>query len=293
MMVVAGTLLAEMPTYHSPHSIDEDFTTWLRRHDLTRRDGYWLADRRDPVPLDTHTWKNYEKTGEPNSTIVSEDFDRVLFPASGMVTLWGYWTSAAHRLEEVCNLRSALVSPQQSSALLRALQSADDHHDYIIPDAEDDRQINFDAFQLKGWIVDRPHDTGIDGKDPWAGAISYPAPCPSKEVIEAFDLVADREHRAWRQGQAGPTVVTAEIWGTYREKDDHDVKNERGDRVQVSTEFLKDLLGRFGMDMIVEVEIERRRSYSRYESQHPDDIKPLPTSTRVYLVKVDGRFRTI
>lgn len=293
MMVVAGTLLAEMPTYHSPHSIDEDFTTWLHRHDLTRGDGYWLADRRDPVPLDTHTWKNYEKTGEPNSTIGSEDFDRVLFPASGMVTLWGYWTSAAHRLEEVCNLRSALVSPQQSSGLLRALQSADDHHDYIIPDAEDDRQINFDAFQLKGWIVDRSHDTGIDGKDPWAGAISYPAPCPSEEVIEAFDLVADREHRAWRQGQAGPTVVTAETWGTYREKDDHDVKDERGDRVQVSTEFVKDLLGRFGMDMIVEVEIERRRSYSRHESQHPDDIKPLPTSTRVYLVKADGRFRTI
>jgi hypothetical protein len=209
-----------------------------------------------------------------------------------MVTLWGYWTSAEHRLEQVCNIRSALVSPQQSNALLRALHSADDHHDYFLPN-EDDRQIDFNGFRLKGWIADRSHDTGIDGKDPWAGGISYPAPSPAQEVIEAFDLVADRERRAWRQGQAGPVVVTAETWGTYRDKDHDDVKEERGDWVQASAEFVKNLLRRFEMDMIVEVEIKRQRSYSRYESRQDDDIKQVPPATRLYLIKADGRFRTI
>lgn len=293
MMVVAGQLLATMPTYRGSDFTEDNFSNWLHsRHDLSRIDGFWLADRRNPVPLDTYAWKHKAEAGDSHSPIRHQDFDRVLFPSLGIVTLWGYWTSAAGRQEEVCNIRSALVSPDQSRALLRALQSADDHHDYLIPDAEDDRQIDSASFRLKGWIIDRTHDTGIDGKDPWAGGISYPAPAPSQDVIEAMNLTSDREHRSWRQGEAAPIVMTAETWGTYREKDD-DAREQRGDRVQVSTQFVGELLRRFEMDMIVEVEIKRQRSYSRYESRNDDEIKPVPPSTRVFLVKSDGRFRTI
>ncbi|WP_158304537.1 hypothetical protein [Desulfitobacterium hafniense] len=38
-------------------------------------------------------------------------------------------------------------------ALLRVLQSADDPQDYRIPDADDDLEIGYEGFQLKGKFV--------------------------------------------------------------------------------------------------------------------------------------------
>jgi hypothetical protein len=292
IMVVAGQLLATTPTYRSPDCAEDDFSNWFHEHGLSRRDGYWLADRRDPIPLDTHNWKDQKETGEWRSSVRRNDFVRVLLPSAGMVTVWGYWTSAFGRLTEDCHVRSALVSPGRSHALLRALQSADNHYDCLIPDAEDDRQIDMGLFRLKGWIVHRSQDRGVDREDPWAGGISYPAPRPSQEVVKTMNLRADREHRNWRADEAEPTAVTAETWETFREKDD-EASEERGSRIQASLDFIGQLLCKFGMDMIVEVEIKRRRSFSRYESRNDDDIKPFPPSTRIFLIKADGRIRTV
>jgi hypothetical protein len=295
MMVVAGQLLATTPTYRSPDYSEEDFSNWLySRHDLSRPDGYWLADRRDPIPLDNHDWKqDKEKEGNDwRSSVRHRDFDRVLSPSEGRLTLWGYWTAVSGRREETCNVRSALVSPSRSQALLRALQSADNPHDFVIPDADSDRQIDFGSFRLKGWIIDQSRDSGIDVNDPWAGRIGYPAPNPSPEVVAAMNLNADRENRNWLQGQDKCAVVNAETWGTFREKDE-DGGEERGDRLQATLGFTTDLLRVLDMDMIVSVEIQRRRSYRRYESRSDDEKKWVPPSTRIFLIKADGRIRSI
>lgn len=163
---------------------------------------------------------------------------------------------------------------------------------YLIPTAEDDRQIDFGPFHLKGWLLDRSHDRGIDDKDPWAGGIWHPAPRPSKDVIDAMNLVADSEQRNWRQIKTDPVAMLVETWGTFREKDD-DTTEERGHRVHAPLSFVAELLRKFGMDMIVKVEIERRRSYSRYESHDEDDKKKIPPSTQLFLIKSAGRIRTV
>jgi hypothetical protein len=131
------------------------------------------------------------------------DFERVLFASDGMMAIWGYWTSASGYHEEVCHVRSALVSPARSSALLRALQSADNHHDYRVPNADDDTQIDFGPYRWKVWVIDRDHDRGIDKKDPWAGNIGYPAPAPSPEIIDLMKLVPDRELDTGARARSG------------------------------------------------------------------------------------------
>jgi hypothetical protein len=294
MMVVAGQMLATMPTYSNPDYSEDDFSGWLHsRHDLSRRDGYWLADRRDPIALNTHSWKQEKEGADWRSSVRRSDLDRVLSPSDGMLTLWGNWTAVSGRCEQVCNIRSALVSSGRSQALLRALQSADNPHDFIIPNADDDdSQIDFGRFRLKGWIVDQSRDSGIDYKDPWAGKIGHPAPSPSPEVSAAMNLNADRERRNWRQAKSAEPVLTAETWGTFRDKDEEG-SNERGDRIQTTLAFTTELLRTFDMDMIVSVEIERRRGYRRYESGSDDEKKPIPPSARIFLIKADGRIRTI
>ena len=46
MMIVAGKLLAAVPLHQDPDDPDNEFSCWLRRHTLTRQNGFWLFDRR-------------------------------------------------------------------------------------------------------------------------------------------------------------------------------------------------------------------------------------------------------
>ena len=191
MMVVAGKLLASTPVHRDPDDSQDEFHNWLSRHDLSRRDGRWLADRRDPIPLERPAWKDEKETEEWRWAIARNDFDRILIAPDRWMNLWGRWTWISGHREESIHVYSALVSSDRSMALLRALQSVDNPHDYRIPDADDDLQIDCEGFQLKGWIVDRSRDSGLDEQDPWAGAIRYPPPAPAAYITDLMKLNSD------------------------------------------------------------------------------------------------------
>jgi hypothetical protein len=294
MMVVAGKLLATTPVHHDPDDSEDDFRNWLRRHDLSRRDGGWLADRRDPIPLERPDWKDEKESDEWRWSIARSDFDRILIDRNGRMNLWGYWTRIAGHREESIRVASALVSSDRSMALLRALQSADNPHDYRIPDADDDLQLDFDGFQLKGWIVDRSRDSGLDEQDPWGGGISYPPPGPVAYVAELMSVKSDAERRRWHaRGDLGD-VAWSQVWGHLRERDDHDeINHESGSRFQTSRAFVLELLRKLGMDLIVKVEIVRERRYSRWERSRNDDLGYILPSARLFILRSDGSPRTM
>jgi hypothetical protein len=294
MMVVAGKLLATTPVHHDPDDSDDDFRNWLRRHDLSRRDGNWLADRRDPNPFERPEWKDEIETDEWRWSIARNDFDRILMNPDGRMNLWGYWTRISGSREESIHVGSALVSSARSIALLRALQSANNPHDYRIPDADDDLQIDFDGFQLKGWIVDRTRDSGLDEQDPWGAAIRYPPPVPAAHVAKLMRLKPDAEHRRWHTEVNHGETAWSQVWGHFPEKDDHDeTGHESGSRFQASLAFVVELLRKLRMDLIVKVEIERRRRYSRWERSRDNELEYILPSARLFLLKSDGSVRTL
>jgi hypothetical protein len=293
MMVVAGKLLATTPLHHDPDDSEDEFQNWLKYHDLSRRDGGWLADRRDPIPLERPAWKDEKETDNWRWSITKNDFDRILIAPDGRMNLWGHWTWVSGHREESIHVYSALVSSDRSIALLRALQSVDDSHDYRIPDADDDLQIDFDGFQLKGWIVNRSRESGLDEQDPWAGAIRYPPPEPAAYIIELMKLNSDAEHRRWFVQGDCIDVAWSQTWGYFQDKDDDEKKYESGERFQASFEFIVSLLHELEMDLIVEIEIERRLRYSQWERSNDDDIGFIPPSARLFLIKSDGSIRTL
>ena len=125
MMTVAGKLLATVPRHQDPDHLDDEFEEWLRRHMLSRQDGYWLADRRDPMPLEGPDWKD-EKQGDEDVwrwSVRRSDFDRLLGLGEDRLNLWGYWNTISGQREEKVYVRSALVVSDRSAALLRALQT--------------------------------------------------------------------------------------------------------------------------------------------------------------------------
>ena len=177
MMTAAGKLLATVPRHQDPNNSDNEFEEWLRRHLLSRQDGYWLADRRDPAPLEWPSWKNETQEDDWRWSVCRSDFERILGLGEDKLNLSGHWNTVFGQREETVRIRSALVASASSFALLRALQTlqtATDLSSCRIPDAGDESEIDEAGFQLKGWVEDHDSETGRDEVDPWAGSIRYP-----------------------------------------------------------------------------------------------------------------------
>jgi hypothetical protein len=293
MMVAAGRLLTTAPLRRGNADDYEDgFAEWLSRHDISRNDGRWLADRRDPVPLGRPEWINEEGNKDWRWSVRRDDFERVLFAKNGWINVWGSWTELDSNREESLAVHSALVLPERSQSLLRALQTTLNPHDYRIPDADDDLQINEGGFQLKGWIIDRTHDRGMDHLDPWSGGINYGPPSPAPEVVDRFGLTTDADRRAWRIGSETKLVMASQVWGFFQEKDD-ERERPSGRRLQASFEFVVEFLRSIGMDLIVEVEIQRRIRRRSYEAGDDDGLQYIPPYCRIFLIRTDGEIYSL
>jgi hypothetical protein len=290
MMVAAGMLLNTTPIHRHPNEGVDEFTCWFRRHDLSLGAKGWLADRRDPKPMERPNWKNEAETEEWFSSISKEYLERVLLCPDGRLNLWGYWTWVSDHREETIRVSSALVSPKNSLALLRALQSVSNPHDYRIPDAGDEMEINFEGFQLKGWISDRERHSGLDDMDPWAGSISFPPPEPDKEIIEIMGLISDKDHRRWSTSTDNKVVAWSQTWGEYCREEG---ECERGARFQVLLPFTISLLRALGRDLIVEIEIERRKIYQSWERRGGYDTESRQSITKLFLIRSDNEIVTL
>ncbi len=294
MMMVAGELIDTCPIYHNSIYGDEAFDSWLKWHDITRQDGGWLADRRDHNLLERPKWKIEKETDEWPWSISKNDFDRILISPNGNLNLWGGWTSISDNREESINVTSAVVSSDRSIALLRALQSAGDPHDYRIPASNDDLQIEIGGFQLKGWVVDESMTDGIDKQDPWAGDISFPPPLPATYIIDIMNLSSDLEFRRWFVDGDSDTVLWSQVWGSFSERDDHnEMKHESGSRFQASLTFIVTLLQKLNSDLIIKIVINRNRRYYKGQRNEQNEIRDTPSSARLFLIRTDGSICTL
>ena len=290
MMIVAGRLLATRPTHRDTEEEDQDeFAEWLSRHDVSRKDGWWLADRRDPVPLEPLAWCERKQTDPEYGLITTTDFKQALMEGD-RVTVWGYWSTADSTRVQSVHVWSAVVSADRSMALLRALSTAKDNRAYVIPSSGGYRQIDRGGFVLKGWIEDRDPDGGLDEKDTWSGGVRFPPHAPAAEIVDLMTLETDSDKRAWRDETKTP-VMCSQVWGHLQVRnDDHD--SDHGERLQTSLAFIKNMLQTLGYDLIVEVRIERRGRRWSYEAREDDDER-IPETTRLYVFKSNGRVITL
>ena len=170
------------------------------------------------------------------------------------------------------------------------MSTAADVHDYVIPSADYERQIDRAGFMLKGWIEDRSREEGVDGKDSWSGGVRYPPPTPTADIVELMALDADSDRRVWRDEENEP-VMSSQVWGHLNARDEDD-KPERGERLRASFDFVTTLLGKCGFDLIVEVQIERNGRRWHHELREDVDERT-PTRTRLYLINADGRVTSL
>ncbi len=282
MMVVAGKLLATKPIAVDRWS-DVNWPDWMKDHILTCDDGTWIADYRDPNPLNTPDITKAEYSKNWEWSVTQDDIDGSLFSSADkqIVVGWGNWTTHNNGQEEDVRINSALVSPENSLSLLSALQTCERFSDYCIPWAGSDMSIIRNPFFMKGWITLHDREKHLDGLDPLSGAIYYPPNAPRPGIMRMFELEESKDKRTWKTSD-GMTVMNSEVWGEWR--DEHRGSHSQyGERITMSMNFMLRMLSRLNKDMIVEVQIRRKQErYSR------DSYGYLEPYCKLYVLKKDG-----
>ena len=244
-----------------------------------------------PAPLEWPNWKDNKQEEDWRWSVNKSDFEYHLRNGKDKLNLWGSWTTVLGGQEENVHIGSALVSSDRSIALLSALQTASNPHDYYIPDDGNELEIDEIGFKLKGWVEDQYRENALDEFDPWAGNIRYPPLRPAKFVCDLLQLNSDNEFRVWhsdKEDSISKEIIWSQVWGNCRSKDDES-EGDCGRRLQASPIFIEKLLNKMNMDRIVKVEMERSLRRYRYERSTDDGLGYVPPYFRIFIFRSNGR----
>jgi hypothetical protein len=289
MMIVAARLLNKRSVRKRIDDSKDEFQDWIERYLLTRTDGHWLADRRDPrLVAEPPPTKGYADRTWCWS-VTAEYLDHQLLTDDGLRVLWGYWSSGDRNDSETVSIRSALVSRDGADALLAALQTAPNTDRFLLPDADRDEVLEAGHLRLFGWVVGESEAARLDEDDPWATKLRYPGPIPCASIVERLALVPSVDERRWTNGSG--TLLRSESWtrvvGYGRGQDTVD-----GTRLSGNLEFVKLLLERHPHDCLV-LSVSVRRLPPR-DGSGRDEFEPYPWPyIRYYLMNSDGIARPL
>jgi len=292
MFCVADYLLRNRPVVRDEWECDP-YGNWLARWALAWPN-FWLADIREPVPLEDIYWNLERPESEDWKREIPENaFDPLVgLPDSsrpGFLVLNGWYRRANRGASETMHISSALVTPETAPALLRALQTAVNPHDYRIPLEEDELEIAEEGFELKGWLRELRSDWGgIDQKDPLRNDLSSSLVIPGKDFVEWGNLVSypERKHY-WRKGNEEEKVTILECWNDLQvtEREYKGFYSE-GYRLWVRVETLLKYLRNRRRCLIVECMIDRwvdKKGLGEY----------VPGKAKIYLIHPNGTVETL
>lgn len=297
VMSVAAKLISEMPVVQrrSRFRDDEDsWTYWLRHHLLSRTDGKWLADRRDPSPFLRAEWTRQSVNAIWLCGIKAEDFFEAIqvreFTPS-WICVHGAWDDCQSEYEETITVDTALVHPETADALASALRSCEDQFHLYLPTDDEDRQNSRDPFKLLKWIRLNGEDhRGLDRFDPYAAEIYYPPDDIEKEYETLLGLSPDPERRWWSlDGETSPSFVS-QIWAEEKDRQLH-YPNRSGRRMVASPDLLRALCRKTDMEILFLVKIERQQHHHPSVRSEDEPYRLVPPSHKVFILGADGKLR--
>ncbi|MCH1918025.1 ATP-binding protein [Shewanella sp. A3A] len=297
-----GSLMA-VNALAKPEYDDDDYGTlngFLRRNGLTQPP-HWSSDLRCPTPLERRF--HYPPSVEAEDwveTITANDFELELgltFEDENLVVdSYHHIRTSNHRSN--VRISSSLVSPETGLSLIRALQTSDDSHDYRLPTANHEFEINDDPFFLRGWLNEHSGDSGLDEKDMFNHDVRLIEATPSANVVEILRLCQSGSYPvSWVDSSNGMRAFHYEAWGDARNESPQreyifgeDVISN-GHRLKVSLPHLKEYLDKVGFDLILEVEITRRVTKDGITKYNEESEKEARYA-RLYLFRRTGEIFT-
>lgn len=295
---VAARLLRAMPLIHRKDDYYEDrWEDWFQRHSLTRTDGRWLFDRRDPSPVKRRKWTASSRDENWRWSITSDDFLDVILhqsPNPHWLCLAGHWTETDGERIESLHISSAFVTPETSESLANSLRWCESPWDYRLPgyeedEDEDEKPFQVPPFELTGWIhKEEGSDKRLDGFDPHARGLGYPPYQIGATFAAILGMKPDYEKREWRLSPDGKPQFISELW-SEKDQDERESPYREGARICGAITELTRLCALLGKDLIFSVEIDRKTR--RYRGSPSDDQGYIPASHKIFILTCNGQLR--
>jgi hypothetical protein len=290
ILSLASKLLAHMPVIRQArYDYADRWTEWQERYSLTRSDGKWLADRRDPAPINRRAWVAQENSDTWLRTIQASDFFDALLQSSmdNSVCVGGFWRDHKSDHVETISIASALVKPETASSLANALRSCEPN-DFRLPLYGDEQhEILTEPFELTGWLIDRDASGDrLDNFDPYACEIPYPPIDVGEKLCTVFSLSADSERREWRSANSQVPALICQLW-SQKDIDERDEPFRAGNRISASINFLKSLCAKLNKALVLEVRIRRDRHKGRYYRRDEEEVY-VPDSHKIFIFSANG-----
>lgn len=290
---IAGRLVRHLPVHRHYEEGDDEYDRFLRNLTLTRSDGRWLSDRRDPAPR-VKTIGEFDERHSSDSddwlySVVRSDFDDILESSSTTIRVWGRREVVSRSRSLDSYVRSALINPAVADAFLRAVRSASSTTPIAMPSMADDESSSSGLFSLMGWVDAGGESVGIDNQDPFAGRISYPPSRPCKWIVDEYRLICSEDLRTWIRDDG--EVMRSVVWDDRDEVGQGDMVGSAGDELTIDRDFLSDVLVAEGRSLLVQVSIHpyshrrRRAIRPRFDEDDPSYVE---TSTMYYVIGGDG-----
>jgi uncharacterized protein involved in tolerance to divalent cations len=289
MMVAAAKLIKQMPIVESRGWQENPWQEWLGRHLLTLEDGKWLSDIRGALPLHRPEWTKNQRTDTWQSDIKEQDFrERLIENRKGetWITVGGNWHEKVSERKEDVSVRSAFVAKKTSDALMRALQSCEDHHDYKIPDYEElNMESDHGNYILKGWLKYPSKSKGLDYFDLHSAEVSYPSISVGESILSDLNLVS--EFYTWKEIGTIKEVLKCENWSTDRgERGEY--TDQCGMRLKADLNFLVQACKKYQRELLIKISIDRDIIISSMGGSN-NYGKPF---VKILIVSADGTIRT-
>ena len=294
MWSVVGELLRTRPLVKAKDDSYGSWSYWSLRIGLTQP-GQWLSDLRDLKPLVKRLW--FSQHLDSAKWLEAVDGDSLLEEIGidecvDELIVASYVTSREGGNRATLHLFSALVSPETASALLRALQTIGNAWDYKIPNEDDDLEIDFSPYGLKGWLRHREGDDGLDRRDVWRREVGAISVYPGVDVHKVLGLQLDPEDPMQWIGASAVDQFRYVAWSDDMSDEasryESDSVRSNGCRLVATRLAVQKYLKAKNMDLIIEVEVTRRtkdsHGYDNDDSQAPTEAQ----YDRVFVLRRDG-----
>ncbi|MEO6671278.1 MAG: hypothetical protein ABIN36_17480 [Ferruginibacter sp.] len=289
LMVAAAKLVKVMPVVDKSDWRENVWNDWLDRHLPSIEDGRWLSDIRGPLPLNRPEWTKNQRSDNWQTDITEQDIkERLIEIHKGetWITVGGGWHEKVSERKEDVSIRSAFVAVETSDALMRAFQSCEDHHDYKIPDyEEEDMESQHGTFVLKGWIEYPSRSKGLDDFDPRSADVSYPIISLGASVLVDLNLLSAFD--TWTEISKTGEVLRCENWSSDR-GDRNEYTDQGGMRLKIKMNFLMQACKKYQRDLIIKFSIDRDIIVSKMGGSN-NYGKPV---VKILIISADGTIRT-
>lgn len=286
-----------------PKYDDGDYGTLpaFLRHESLTQPPLWSSDIRTPPPVEQMFISPPEIPSNEWVKVINEDeFKQVLglFNSDGKLTVDCYFNIVSENHRSTMRISSALVNVETGISLVKALQTSDDSHDYRLPPAKHDFEIDDGEYQLIGWLNDHEGDTRIDEKDSFSNGIGIIKMSPADNVITTLGLTQNNiAPISWTQNKTKKNAFIYEAWSDldqYSRKREYiygETVYSDGYRLKASIDTIKEYLDIVKLDLIIEVEISKRE-VKNGNTSYDEKSKKESRYSRIYLLRTTGEIFT-